>query len=73
VSFVLASIRAAHHRPLPRVTGPIVIETFTATAEAQGLPAATLTDNGMVYATRLAGAQQAGTPSPTGSNNYWLT
>jgi transposase InsO family protein len=37
------------------VTGPIVIETFSATAYAHGLPAATLTNNGMVYTTRLAG------------------
>lgn len=37
-----------------RVTGRIVTDTFTATAAEHGYPAATLTDNGMVYTTRLA-------------------
>lgn len=38
-----------------RVTGKIVTETFTAATQQHGYPAATLTDNGMVYTTRLAG------------------
>jgi transposase InsO family protein len=50
----------------PRVTGPIVIETFTATADAHGLPAATLTDNGMVYTTRLAGLKAGRNAQPNG-------
>ena len=40
----------AHHR----VTGRTVTNTFTTTAHEHGHPAATLTDNGMVYTTRLA-------------------
>jgi transposase InsO family protein len=38
----------------PRVTGPTVTNTFTHTAATNGYPAATLTDNGMVYTTRFA-------------------
>jgi len=38
----------------PRVTGRIVIDTFTRAASEHGYPAATLTDNGMVYTTRYA-------------------
>lgn len=37
-----------------RVTGRVVTDTFTTTAAEHGHPAATLTDNGMVYTTRLA-------------------
>ncbi len=45
----------------PRVTGRIVTDTFTTTTEAYGAPASTLTDNGMVYTTRLAqGGRQTG-------------
>ena len=43
----------AHHR----VTGDIVADTFTATAAIHGFPAAVLTDNGLVYTTRLAGGR----------------
>jgi transposase InsO family protein len=38
----------------PRVTGRIVTDTFLRSASEHGHPAATLTDNGMVYTTRLA-------------------
>lgn len=38
-----------------RVTGRIVTDTFTDAATEHGYPAATLTDNGMVYTTRYAG------------------
>jgi transposase InsO family protein len=38
----------------PRITGRTVTDTFTASAHEHGYPAATLTDNGMVYTTRLA-------------------
>jgi transposase InsO family protein len=41
----------AHHR----VTGPIVVDTFTNALETHGIPASTLTDNGMVFTTRLSG------------------
>lgn len=40
-----------------RVTGPIVVDTFDNTAEQHGFPASTLTDNAMVYTTRLAGGK----------------
>ena len=43
----------AHHR----VTGPIVVTTFRAAAADHGLPASTLTDNGMVFTTRLSGGK----------------
>jgi transposase InsO family protein len=39
------------HRP---VTAKIVLATFRATVAAHGIPAATLTDNGMVYTVRFA-------------------
>ena len=38
-----------------RVTGDDVVNGFLTTADEHGLPASTLTDNGMVYTTRLAG------------------
>jgi transposase InsO family protein len=40
-----------------RVTGPIVLETFRAACARHGTPAATLTDNGMVFTTRLSGGK----------------
>lgn len=43
-----------HLRVHPRVTGRIVIDTFTSAATEHGYPTATLTDNGMVYTTRYA-------------------
>ena len=48
----------AHHR----VTGPIVLRTFRETVAEHGIPASTLTDNGMVFTTRLSqGKKGAGT------------
>jgi transposase InsO family protein len=48
----------AHHR----VTGPIVLATFRQTVAEHGIPASTLTDNGMVFTTRLSqGKKGAGT------------
>ena len=38
-------------------TGHIVVETFTNCVNSYGLPASTLTDNGVVYTTRLLGAR----------------
>lgn len=38
----------------PVVTGPLVTETFLNTAKIHGLPASTLTDNGLIYTTRFA-------------------
>ena len=43
----------AHHR----VTGPIVVNTFLAAVDRHGTPASTLTDNGMVFTTRLSGGR----------------
>lgn len=40
-----------------RVTGRIVVDTFTETAENNGLPASVLSDNGMVYTTRFSGGR----------------
>jgi transposase InsO family protein len=40
-----------------RVTGPAVLETFRAACELHGVPASTLTDNGMVFTTRLSGGK----------------
>jgi Integrase core domain len=40
-----------------RVTGPAVLLAFRAASERHGVPASTLTDNGMVFTTRLAGGR----------------
>jgi transposase InsO family protein len=40
-----------------RVTGPIVLGAFRAAVARHGAPAATLTDNGMVFTTRLSGGK----------------
>jgi transposase InsO family protein len=41
----------------PRVTGPIVLKEFRAAIAQHGVPASTLTDNGMVFTTRLSGGK----------------
>jgi transposase InsO family protein len=48
------AISVTAHR---RVTGPIVANTFTNALEDHGIPASTLTDNGMVFTTRLSGGK----------------
>jgi transposase InsO family protein len=40
-----------------RVTGPIVLAMFQLTCDEHGIPASTLTDNGMVYTTRFSGGK----------------
>jgi transposase InsO family protein len=40
-----------------RVTGPIVLAGFRAAVAAHGIPASTLTDNGMVFTTRFSGGK----------------
>jgi len=40
-----------------RVTGPVVVACFRAAVARYGAPAATLTDNGMVFTTRLSGGK----------------
>jgi len=43
----------AHHR----VTGPIVRDAFRAACARYGIPASTLTDNGLVFTTRFSGGK----------------
>jgi transposase InsO family protein len=40
-----------------RVTGPAVLLAFRASCDQHGIPASTLTDNGMVFTTRLSGGR----------------
>jgi transposase InsO family protein len=49
-----------------RVTGAIVLATFRATVATHGVPASTLTDNGMVFTTRLSGGSLHGTRGRNG-------
>ena len=44
---------SVHHR----ITGPGVLHTFRETVATYGIPASTLTDNGMVYTVRFAGGR----------------
>jgi len=52
----------AHHR----VTGPIVVAEFRKAVATHGIPASTLTDNGMVFTTRLSGGSLRGTRGRNG-------
>lgn len=47
-------VRSTAHR---RVTGPIVLAAFRKAYKSHGIPASTLTDNGMVFTTRFAGGR----------------
>ena len=49
-------LRALSHRAPPRHR-PIVLDAFRNACAAHGIPASTLTDNGMVFTTRLAGVK----------------
>jgi transposase InsO family protein len=40
-----------------RVTGPVVLTSFRKAVELHGIPFSTLTDNGMVFTTRLSGGK----------------
>lgn len=51
------AVRITAHR---RVTAPIVLAEFRAAIHHHGTPASTLTDNGMVFTTRLSGLGRAG-------------
>ena len=51
------AIRVTAH---PRVTTPIVLTEFRAAIKDAGIPASTLTDNGMVFTVRLAGIGRQG-------------
>jgi transposase InsO family protein len=48
---------ALHVTAHTRISGPIVTNTFRETAGQHGIPASTLTDNGMVYTARFAGGR----------------
>jgi transposase InsO family protein len=48
------ALRLSAHQ---RVTGPIVLHEFRAAIAQHGVPASTLTDNGMVFTTRLSGGK----------------
>ena len=48
------ALRVTAHR---RVTGPIVLQEFRNCVAVHGVPASTLTDNGMVFTTRLSGGK----------------
>jgi transposase InsO family protein len=54
---------ALHVTAWHRVSGPAVLATFRAAVTAHGIPASTLTDNGMVFTTRLSGGK--------GGRNAW--
>lgn len=49
-----------------RVTGPIVLAEFRRAIATHGIPASTLTDNGMVFTTRLSGGSLRGTRGRNG-------
>jgi len=49
-----------------RVTGPIVLTEFRKAIATHGIPASTLTDNGMVFTTRLSGGSLRGTQGRNG-------
>lgn len=48
---------ALHISTHPRITGQIMVTTFTETAGQHGYPASVLTDNGLVYTTRFSGGR----------------
>ncbi len=56
------ALHVSAHR---RVTGPIVLASFGKTVATYGVPASTLTDNGMVFTTRFSAARAAATTSNT--------
>jgi len=45
------------------VTGEIVTDAFREAVQRHGIPASTLTDNGLVFTARFAGAREGATPS----------
>ena len=48
---------ALHVSAHPRTTTPVVLATFRDAVARHGIPASTLTDNGMVYTVRLSGGR----------------
>lgn len=55
-----------HVQAFPRVTSQIVVKTFTQASQTHGLPASTLTDNGIVYTTRLSRGNNSRNNQPNG-------
>jgi transposase InsO family protein len=53
------ALNVSAHR---RITGPIVVTAFRKAAGQHGIPASTLTDNGMVFTTRLSGGKGGRNP-----------
>ena len=51
------------------ITTPIVKATFRKAAGQHGIPASTLTDNGMVYTVRLAGSDAEAVATPSSNNS----
>ena len=50
----------------PRITGAVVRQKFRETVATYGVPASTLTDNGMVFTTRLSGGSLRGSRGRNG-------
>jgi transposase InsO family protein len=48
------ALRVTAHAP---VTGPVVLQSFRRAVAEHGVPSSTLTDNGMVFTTRLSGGK----------------
>jgi transposase InsO family protein len=48
---------ALHVSAHPRVTGQVVLASFRESTRTYGIPVSTLTDNGMVFTTRLSGGK----------------
>ena len=60
---------ALHVTAHRRITTPIVLSTFRKAAGQHGIPASTLTDNGMVYTVRSPAAAVAATASRSSSGS----
>ena len=56
-----------------RVTGPVVLATFRKAVASHGIPASTLTDNGMVFTTRFAGGRGGRNHLETELRNLHIT
>ncbi len=56
-----------------RVTGPVVLVTFRNAVASYGVPASTLTDNGMVFTTRFSGGKGGRNHLETELRNLHIT
>ncbi len=64
---------ALHITAHPRITAPIVLHTFRKAVAQHGIPASTLTDNGMVYTVRFAGGRGGQSKLETELRNLHIT